>query len=90
MHDAIQKTESRVMGSWVSAPRLPDAWEKISCPVLLTATKTKPGILFESEVAESIAERMLVLNQGSQRITERITYFCESKLRSTRLLCELP
>jgi len=60
VHDAIQKTESRVMGSWVSAPRLPDAWEKISCPVLLTATKTKPGILFESEVAESIAGRILV------------------------------
>lgn len=43
------------MGSLDSAPRLPDAWEKISSPFALTATKTKPGILSVEEVASSIA-----------------------------------
>jgi hypothetical protein len=54
---AIQNTLSRVIGSDVSAPRRPEACENISCPVLLTATKTKPGIwVVGEEVAASIAE----------------------------------
>lgn len=43
------------MGSLVSAPRLPDAWANTSSPFLLTATKTKPGILSVEDVASSIA-----------------------------------
>ena len=54
MHDAIQKTLSRVMGSLVSTPFFPLAWEKSVWPDLSTTTATQPGILLGSEVTESM------------------------------------
>ena len=64
------------MASLVSEPLLPDAWLKISSPVLLTATKTKPGILLGSEVASSMAMRDVSGTMGVMRRLLRYSVPC--------------
>lgn len=74
VQDAIQKTESRVMGSLVSTPRLPEAWEMISSPFLLMAQKTKPGIWFLGlDVAASIAGSVSFRGTGREE-QEGVTF----------------
>jgi hypothetical protein len=55
VHEAIQNTESRVIGfSGASRPITPDVTEAMGSPVLETAQKTRPGTPVEgSEVTES-------------------------------------
>ena len=65
VHDAIQKTFSRVMGSLVSTPLFPLAWENSVCPNLSTTTATQPGILLGSEVTSSMDLAIAATAEGS-------------------------
>lgn len=64
VHEASQKTVSKVIG--VSPPRLmnPDAWEKISSPFLSTATATTPGMTASGIPVAASRQAMAVANFG--------------------------
>ena len=80
MHDAIQKTLSRVMGSLVSTPLFPLAWEKSVWPDLSTTTVTQPGILLGSAVTSSMVFAIAAVAEGLSvpAIVFQLTVFLRS------------